>query len=356
MRTGGSLVCNLLSVHREIIILRNVFFHFFRHIYKEYDPISNKGNLYKLSGELSTRLKFRTNIIIDKNLFFNNLLKRKPKNYSDLYDCLIKTYLSKIPGKRIIGEYANGEWRKIGIFLNFDKKNIAFHILRDPRAMLSSWKKRTFSKGYKYLNAIFNWIDSADYAFKYKKKYGYKRFLLIKFEDIHLNPKFSSKRICNFFGVKFDKNMITPKRWKKLLNNNFLSTNVSAYNSKKAIYGFSKNRIDVWKNNLEIWEIDLIEYLCKSRMKKLGYKVSEKQTSFYKKGLKIISNDFLLRKRLKFFQRYNRATDEKLNNAKDPKNWAVSVKNINKKFKDTPEYKSYIEEIKLINKESRHIN
>ena len=150
--------------------------------------------------------------------------------------------------------------------------------------------------------------------------------------------------------------MITPKRWKKLLNNNFLSTNVSAYNSKKAIYGFSKNRIDVWKNNLEIWEIDLIEYLCKSRMKKLGYKVSEKQTSFYKKGLKIISNDFLLRKRLKFFQRYNRATDEKLNNAKDPKNWAVSVKNINKKFKDTPEYKSYIEEIKLINKESRHIN
>ena len=71
--------------------------------------------------------------------------------------------------------------------------------------MLSSWKKRTFSKGYKYLNAIFNWIDSADYAFKYKKKYGYKRFLLIKFEDIHLNPKFSSKRICNFFGVKFDK-------------------------------------------------------------------------------------------------------------------------------------------------------
>ena len=144
MRTGGSLVCNLLSVHREIIILRNVFFHFFRHIYKEYDPISNKGNLYKLSGELSTRLKFRTNIIIDKNLFFNNLLKRKPKNYSDLYDCLIKTYLSKIPGKRIIGEYANGECRNIGIFLNFDKKKYCISQFKGSKSNVVILEKKNF--------------------------------------------------------------------------------------------------------------------------------------------------------------------------------------------------------------------
>ena len=89
MRTGGSLVCNLLSVHREIIILRNVYFHFFRHIYKEYEPITKMENLYRLSGELSARLKYRTNLIIDKEIFFRQLQKTKPKNYSDLYNCLI---------------------------------------------------------------------------------------------------------------------------------------------------------------------------------------------------------------------------------------------------------------------------
>ena len=45
MRTGGSLVCNLLSVHKDIIILTDIF-HFFRHIYKKYEPITNKSNLF----------------------------------------------------------------------------------------------------------------------------------------------------------------------------------------------------------------------------------------------------------------------------------------------------------------------
>lgn len=355
MRTGGSLVCNLLSVHKDIIILRNVFFHFFRHIYKEYGSISNKSNLYKLSGELSIRLKYRTNLLIDKKLFFSDLLRKKPKTYSDLYDCIVQTYLSQIPGKKIIGEYANGEWRKIGIFLNFNKKNIAFHILRDPRAVLSSWKKRTFSKGYKYLNAIFNWIDSADYAFKYKSKYGHKRFLLIKFEDVHSNPKSFSKKLCNFFGVKFDKNMIITRKWKNLLNSNFLSTNVSAYNNK-TVYGFSKKRIVGWRDSLEDWEIDLIGYLCGSRMVKLGYKIYDKNFPLYKKGLNIMNKDLLLRKRLNFFLTNNRATDEKFNDVKDPKNWSANKKNVRVKFKNTPEYKSYKKEIQLIHLESKKIN
>ena len=32
-----------------------------------------------------------------------------------------------------------------------------------------SWKRITFSKGYKYLNSIFNWIDAVDNAMMNKK-------------------------------------------------------------------------------------------------------------------------------------------------------------------------------------------
>ena len=61
-----------------------------------------------------------------------------PKKYSDLYNSLIQTLLYLIPGKKILGEYANGEWRNIETFLDFNKKNIAYQVTRDPRAMLSS--------------------------------------------------------------------------------------------------------------------------------------------------------------------------------------------------------------------------
>ena len=72
MRAGGSLISNLLSVHKDIIILTDIF-HFFRHIHKKYEPITNKSNLYKLSGELSTRLKYRANLIkVNTELYIAN--------------------------------------------------------------------------------------------------------------------------------------------------------------------------------------------------------------------------------------------------------------------------------------------
>lgn len=218
--------------------------------------------------------------------------------------------------------------------------------------MLSSWKKMTFGKGYKYFNALFNWIDSADYAIKYRRKYNYKRFFLIKFEDIHSNPKKISKKLCNFFGVKFDRNMLDQNKWKRLLNIDFSSTNVTAY-KKKRVYGFSKKRSENWKEKLNDWEVALIEYLCKSRMKKLGYKPFYKKNALYKKGIKIIKSDKILKKRLKNLIQFNRGTDKKLNDAKNPKNWAVLDKNSVKKFKDTHAYKYYLKEIKFINQESK---
>ena len=170
--------------------------------------------------------------------------------------------------------------------------------------MLSSWKKTTFSKGYKYLNAIFNWIDSIDYATKYKKKYNSNRFLLIKFEEVHNKPKIISKKLCNFLGIKMDKNMITPSKWSRLLKNKFIYVNVSAYDSK-TVYGFSIKRTYNWKKNLEDWEISLIEHLCGSRMKKIGYKINKKNSKLYKKGLKIMNKDALLKRRLRTFLNEN---------------------------------------------------
>ena len=123
--------------------------------------------------------------------------------------------------------------------------------------MLSSWKKTTFSKGYKYLNSIFNWIDSIDYAIKYKKKYNSNRFLLIKFEEVHKNPKRISKKLCNFLGINMDRNMLTPSKWKRLLKNKFIYVNVSAYD-KKTVYGFSVKRVNNWKSNLDDWEISFL--------------------------------------------------------------------------------------------------
>ena len=95
-----------------------------------------------------------------------------------------------------------------------------------------------------------------------------------------------------------DRNMLTPSKWKRLLKNKFIYVNVSAYD-KKTVYGFSVKRVNNWKSNLDDWEISLIEYLCDARMKKIGYKVYKKNPNLYKKGLRIMNRDTLLKKRLR---------------------------------------------------------
>ena len=52
MRTGGSLLSNLLSVHKDLIIITDIV-HFFRYVYKKYDPIDQNYKLYELRAELS---------------------------------------------------------------------------------------------------------------------------------------------------------------------------------------------------------------------------------------------------------------------------------------------------------------
>ena len=51
MRTGGSLVSNLLSTHKDLLILTDIV-HFFRYLYNKYNPINRKANLIGLK-ELS---------------------------------------------------------------------------------------------------------------------------------------------------------------------------------------------------------------------------------------------------------------------------------------------------------------
>jgi len=353
MRTGGSLLSNLLSTHKDVIVMTDIV-HFFRYIYKKYDPIKEDHQLYKLCAELSLRLKVRDNIYIKKELFLNEKKKKNAKTYSEVYHCIFNTFKKKIPKKKIVGEYANAEWKNIGNFLNFNKNNYSIHVIRDPRAMLSSWKKITFSKGYKYFNSVFNWIDSADCYFKYSKQFNKKRYMLIKFEDMHKTPENVSKKLCKFLNIKYDKNMTKVKKWKLLLKHRFNFINESAYNKQSKVYGFSVKRINKWQDHLKDWEINLINYLCQKRLKKLGYEFSKIDKKLLKEGISILKKDPFLKKRYNEFVINNRGNSMSLNDPTNPKNWESRIY-AGTKFMKSKEYPIYKKELAKINIDTKKI-
>ena len=353
-RSGGSLVSNILSVHKDIIITQDLI-HFFRHIYKKYLPLHTAQNKFLLVEEMCLRIKTRNNIILNSKQILKNI--KNVKNYAQLVKKIFSYILEKNNKKKIIGETANGEWRNIGVFLNLDNNNKCYQVIRDPRAILVSWKKISFSKNYDYLNILFNWIDSINFSKEYLRKYK-SRYMRLKFEEIHSDPKKNIHKICKFANVELDKNMLKPEKWPSLLQNKFNHINVSVYN-KKNIYGFSKKRSTNWKYHIKDWELTLIQFLFKNQLKQLGYKIYKDDKKLLAKGLKILESSSLLNKNYKFYKKNGKGTDKRLNDPSNPKNWGVipnmnaKKQNLQARFIDTADYKIFAKKMKEIKRNSK---
>ena len=89
-RSGGTLLSNILSVHKDISITTDLV-HFFRHIYKKYCPISKSSNQSKLVYELCTRIKYRQQIILSPEEMLSHF--DKVENYSDVIAAISDFFL-----------------------------------------------------------------------------------------------------------------------------------------------------------------------------------------------------------------------------------------------------------------------
>lgn len=345
-RAGGSLVSNLLSARKDFVITTDMI-HFFRFIFKKYYPLTylNKNILIE---EFCLRIKFRFKIILNKKKLLKNV--DKCKNYDDIF-MLIFNEIKFLTKKNNVGEYANSEWRNISTFLKMNKSFKAFQVLRDPRASLVSFKNITFEKNLGYLNILIDWYDSVKYLEKNLKKFGHKRFLILKFEDIHNYPLKTSRKLCKFLNIKLDKRMFETSKWPKYLNSKFCLKNSSAY-TKKKVYGFSKKRTLNWIRDIEQWELALTQNLLGKYLRRFKYKIFKTKKEDLLLAKKIISKNKSLNEKILNLKRENLINHKKPRDASDPKNWSATniIKHPNKMFIDTPDYKKYIKELILIHK------
>ncbi len=349
-RSGGTLMTNIISLHPDVLITKDII-HYFRYMHKKYGNISKKKNYSKLFYEFCLRVKYRNNIKLNPELLINNFSKLSIKNYNAILQTISEYFLDLNFNKKIIGENANSEWHNIKDFLLLDKSYKAFQVIRDPRAVLMSWKTLTYEPGYKYLVILFYWLDALIYCESNLLKFGKKRFIKIRFEDIHNKPIFTIKKIYKFLNLKFHKKLLKKKNWNNQLLSKFNYINVTAFTNKKAI-GFSKERTNNWRKKIKPWEIAITQHILNDFMIKNDYSLIKVDPIELKKGLKHIKEDKILNKYYLSFKKYGKGTHERLSDPAKPENWAATdtSKNIRLKFKDTSQYKDYIKELKKIKK------
>ena len=345
-RSGGKLISNIYAAKKNCLSISELLY-FFRHIYKKYKSFSKK-NLFLMSGEICLRIKYRNEISISHKNLYKYLISKQINNYSKLYVHLfeyLKSYFRIFSSVNIEG--STGEWRNIDDFLKLNKNFKSIQYIRDPRAVLSSFKKISFMKKYEYYLCLFQWIDSVQTSLLLKRKYNKKKYLLLKFEDLHNFPKSSCKKILNFANLKYNKKDFTLKNWKKRLNTSFHYANISSYDLKPK-YGFNKKRNISWKKYLKKWEVLLVEHICKKEMNMLGYQTTKKiNNKMVDYGLKKIKSNKKIKKKLDEYAKFGNIKNIFFKDASNPKNWS-SNKNPLKKFKDEKEYNFFLKERRKI--------
>jgi hypothetical protein len=158
-------------------------------------------------------------------------------------------------------------------FNKMKKGNKVIHLIRDPRSVVAS----NFKSGNKYplLFLIRQWRKLASIAWLNSK--NNENVLLVKFEDLIENPEKVANLICDFIGVEFHLNMITPEEYKDGEGEPW-KQNSSYENKERQI--FNSQSLRKWSKFLSRDVVNFIEIFCSFEMNLLNYK--KKSSNFTK--------------------------------------------------------------------------
>lgn len=152
------------------------------------------------------------------------------------------------------------------------------HIVRNPYATLVSIRKfATRNKRYPYLGNILDAMENSYYHAILNPKV-IDDYLVIRYEDLLLDPKTTMLRISEFLGIKFHESMLIPSSFGKGWKGN--STTGLEFD------GISTIPIAVWKTDILPIEIDLVNTLLPHVVNEFNYEkvVSRKPIYLPNKG------------------------------------------------------------------------
>jgi hypothetical protein len=262
-RSGTTLLQHILDAHPDVAIAPET--HFIRNFYlkqKLYGDLSQDTNYYQLIDDIIALPVFLEMKLNAGN--FREAAKQIERSYAAIFSLILQQFAYD-KNARIIGEKTPNHLLYMPTLEKFFPNARFIHIIRDPRAVVNSWRNVPWSNGSVIKDAAVwhRYMRTARLSPPAKSS-----LFTLHYEQLILEPKTSLVSICNFLGLPFDREMLL---YHSLPSSSQTLNTVREPWKSQAIQPISQKTLDLWQKSLSNSEIAEIEAVVWSEMKLLGY-------------------------------------------------------------------------------------
>lgn len=265
-RSGSEYLVNLLHSHPEVhasMYRVNVF----RFIYGTFFDLDRPEHAEAALEKIRERVDGRYGIALPKVDILDALMADRPITLGKFYDKTMSAlYLDS--HRRHWVEKNQLVWRQIPLFLSMMRNGRAVILVRDPRAVLASFKAFTTAPAPAYLGAAFNCLDAMQTARNLACALPPDRFLVLRNEELAKRPLETTQRVWKLIGVDTNHALLSPDHWVDAYGKPW------GFNSsfQREDHSFDVGKvINGWRSYLDRDEVEFVERVCGGEMQAFGY-------------------------------------------------------------------------------------
>lgn len=197
---------------------------------------------------------FRQDWALSREDLERPLQSRLPCNYPTIIDAVYRVYLEKnFPGAYRWGDKTTWYQHYLEDLDAYFPNAQYIHIIRDPRAVLASYRKVPHLPD-DALEVAADWRRSVSAIRSFGAR-NRTRYLEVAYEDLVVEPERELRRICSFLNETFDSMMLDYHR---LNRERGLEPARHMGWKRRTLDPPAKDRIDAWRHELEPADVEVV--------------------------------------------------------------------------------------------------
>lgn len=262
-RSGTTLLRSVLQAHPRITVGPETHFLYDRRrLHLPFD-LSDEAD-FRTFWEAYTREQWWPRLGLDEQEVLAAIEAKPSRTAKTVLDSLMECYARKMNKPRW-GEKTPVHELHLGEILQWYPAARVIFLLRDPRAVVASWRQTPW--GRRPVHAIADlWNRSVRIHDTWKED---PRVLPLRFEDFVAEPAAQARRICAHVGEPFHPDML-HRRDEPLQD--AASGAWSQEHLRQASRPIARPKVEKWRSQMTPFQVALIEHLTEPAFSRLGYR------------------------------------------------------------------------------------